>query len=336
MPSLKLYGDFLALGHRGGIGSLQRLAKRFMPVEWVAEKDARVGLFWNNGQLTPERLASFKGYKVVYGSGNYVPCMCPEGASTRKFNDLTARVAAVADAFSHTSLAHREFVVGTIAPSLAKKPWAVLPPTFDPATYRPGPPVAELRVVAVAFWRDWFRWITIFEAFARVLAKVPGSRLILAGGWLPGVMDTQKRVATELNVLKAIDWVYEPDRTCTQEDEIIAAACQRGTVFVHSRFADWGTLTCVEALASGLPVIHGDVGGMPEFVGDCGKKLSFRAPMTSPTLALLDPLEIADAVLELHAKRAELRPLCIERARQFAAPVVYAAYTKWIRECAKL
>jgi glycosyltransferase involved in cell wall biosynthesis len=186
--------------------------------------------------------------------------------------------------------------------------------------------------VATALWRDWHRWITIFQAFAIVLRKMPSAKLIMGGGYMcpethrefpcPDVRYMQKSVAEEYHILDAIEWREPLASTHEAQNELIAETYRQGNVFVHAYFADWGTYTCIEALASGLPVVCGDNGGLPEFAADCAFIYKYGAGYDSPTLPPPNPSEVAERILQAYAGGDELKVRCMQRAKQFEASVV--------------
>ena len=335
MPRLKVFNDARCECHNGGFGSLQRLTRCFMDVENVQASDAEVGLFWNDAITTPEEIRAFPRRKVVYLSGNYTKAF--SGRKGSYFGDWleerTRGVIDAADATAHTSYAHREFILKYVAPQAATKPFYVFPPMFDPAVFHPAAErPAPLRVVAVALWRDWHRWIAIFQAFAVVLRKVPSARLVMGGGYMGrethreypciDVEYQQRSLAEEYHILDAIDWTKPQVDGADAQANAIAETYRSGNVFVHAYFADWGTFTLIEALASGLPAVCGDNGGLPEFAGDCAFIYKYGAGYDSPTMPPPNPNEVAERILQAYAGGDDLKLRCIERAKRFEAATV--------------
>lgn len=347
MPRLKLFNDMRCLEHPGGFGSMMRLTRRFLDVDSVPAKAADVALSWNDGITTPADIRAFPGPKVLYLSSNWTPAFCARPDSYFSvFNRTTRELVAEADATVHTSFAHRQFMLCYLCPEAANKPYSIFPPMYDPRGFYPAPERPQaLRVVAIALWRDWMRWLTIFQAFAIVLRKVPAARLIVGGGYMGAdihrqfnvnIMDAQRSLAEELHIADAVDWRPAPGEFSREgQDKFIAGTYRQGNVFVHAYHADWGTFTCIEALASGLPVVCGDNGGLPEFAGDCGYIYRYGAGYDSPTMPCPNPAEVAERIIQAYAGGDALRERCIARARQFEAKTVCAGLEKFLREVAR-
>jgi len=342
---LKLFNDMRCLDHPGGFGSMQRLTQRFLDVDSVPFNEADMALFWNDALTTADQIRAFPRKKVLYLSSNFTPAFVGQaGSYFDRFNKTTADLVACADALSHTSYAHRTFFLQSIAPSAAPKPFHVFPPMFDPTVFHPAPHrFSGLRVVAVALWRDWHRWITVFQAFAIVLRKMPSARLIIGGGYMgpdanrqhpANIQVAQKSYAEELRIFDAIEWRPTGGGSRAEQDAQIAETYRQGNVFVHGYFADWGTFTCVEALASGLPVVCGDNGGLPEFAGDCGFIYRYGAGYDSLTLPPPNPNEVAEKILQAYAGGETLRQRCIERAKQFEVYAVCKGLEGFLRSVA--
>lgn len=331
----RLYGDFRCLGHRGGFGSMQRLVKAFLPVEWVPA-DARpdVGLFWADGIITPDELAAFPGKKVLYVSATYTPSMAPPGSVTAERNKRYIELAGIADVLCHTSRAHRGYFARGLSEAVKAKPWTVLPPIYDGTIYYPPSQRVKVPViVSVCLWRDWFRWLTILEAFSFVIRKNPAARLILAGSWIPPAKENQMAVARELGVHEYVGWHEVTPAPSFRDEEIaLAQAYHRGTVFVHTRFADWGTLTCMEAMATGLPVVCGDNGGLPEFGGNAALTVPYGSDYDVPVLPILPPDVVARRILDAHRRRRPMRARALARAKPYEVRTVMPAFLDWIME----
>ena len=343
---LKVWNDDRCIAHAGGFGSMQRLTHRFLDVNDVCSDEADLVLRWNDALTTVEEMRACPKKQVLYMASNFTDAFSGGSDSYfRKFNWTTAELVAEADAILHTSLAHREFLLRFIAPDAHSKLWQVFPPMFNPAVFHPAPTrPGPLRVVAVALWRDWHRWITIFQAFSIVLRRMPSARLIVGGGYMgadihrqfnSNIQEAQKSFAEELHILDAIDWRPAVGATHAEQDAHIAETFRMGNVFVHAYFADWGTFTCVEALASGLPVVCGDNGGLPEFAGDCGFQFKYGAGYDSPTMPCPNPAEVAAQILLAYSEGDDLRRRCIARAKQFEAAKVCAALEGFLRKVAQ-
>jgi glycosyltransferase involved in cell wall biosynthesis len=96
----------------------------------------------------------------------------------------------------------------------------------------------------------------LIEAFAEVRAKHPGARLEIAGEG-PSRADLERRVAI-LGLGHAVTFLG----WC----ENLPALMARWSLFVQPSMEEALGITVLQAMASGLPVVASDVGGLPEIV----------------------------------------------------------------------
>ncbi len=107
---------------------------------------------------------------------------------------------------------------------------------------------------------------TLLRAFANVRTKVPDCRLKLFGP-MPEGGDDYFYKCTKLSAQLGLN-----DGAATFEGPITppAGAYQAGHVFVLSSISEGFPYVVIEAMASGLPVVATDVGGVAEAVGEAG------------------------------------------------------------------
>jgi polysaccharide biosynthesis protein PelF len=107
---------------------------------------------------------------------------------------------------------------------------------------------------------------TLLRAFAKVRTEVPDCRLRLFGP-IPEGGDDYFRKCVKLSAQLGLD-----DGAATFEGPVSppAEAYQAGHVFVFTSISEGFPYVVIEAMASGLPVVATDVGGVAEAVGEAG------------------------------------------------------------------
>lgn len=234
----------------------------------------------------------------------------------RLFGDPTTRAAYLEAARS----ADRIVAVGRVLadrigkefPELASR-ILVIPNTVDLASFSPTGPAGRDpdELLWVGYRREVKGMPTLLRAFRLVRARRPTTRLRLIGrstsdeeeaGW--------RRLAVELGVADAARFEPPADRPT------IAAAMERAALFVHPSRRETMGVVAVEALASGLPVVAADSGGVTEVLG----------PDPSAVGALVPPDDadaLAAAILAALERRASFDPAVLRAhvARYGAAEV---------------
>lgn len=102
-------------------------------------------------------------------------------------------------------------------------------------------------------------------------------------------------------------------------DGLLYALYEAALAFVFPAVEDFGIMP-VEAMATGTPVVVGDVGGARESVVD---------GVTGVVVPALQPREMARAVEQCDSMRAEDSS---RHAGEFAAPVFAARLQEWVHE----
>jgi glycogen(starch) synthase len=137
---------------------------------------------------------------------------------------------------------------------------------------------------------------TLLRAFARVHASRPDTALRLNGRAGPGEGDAAwQRLAAELGVADAVRFEPPTDRPG------VAAAMARADLFVHPSPRETFGVVAVEALASGLPVVAADSGGVSEVLGDRPEPYGALVPPG-------DPDALAGAILTTLGRRSSFEP----------------------------
>ncbi len=153
----------------------------------------------------------------------------------------------------------------------------------------------------------------LLRALARVRARVPGVRLVLAGD---GACRTElDRLADELSIGDAVEFAGHLDPAD------VRARMSQATAFVLPSRSEGLPLSLIEAMAAGLPTIATSVGGVPEVV----------RPGTALLAPPEDPEALAGAIAAVLIDEELRRTLRVNgpiRAREFTAAAADSAYER--------
>ena len=153
---------------------------------------------------------------------------------------------------------------------------------------------------------------TLLRAFARVRAARPGTVLRLVGRSTTGEEEAGwHQLAAELGIADAVRFDPPADRAG------VAAAMARAGLFVHPGTRETFGIVAVEALASGMPVVATDSGGVTEVLGPDPGALGALVPHS-------DPAALADAILATLARRRSFDPARLRAhvESRYGAPAV--------------
>ncbi len=203
--------------------------------------------------------------------------------------------------------------IATELPELADR-LVVIPNTVDIAAF-PVVGAAERHgneLLWVGYRREVKGTGILLRAFARVRESRPATTLRLVGrstsdeeeaGW--------HALARDLGVADAVRFEPPAGRAGVVE------AMSRAGIFVHPGFRETFGMVAVEALASGLPVVATDSGGVTEVLGDDPDAFGALAPVG-------DPEALAAAIIGALDRRESFDPARLRDhvESRYAAPVV--------------
>lgn len=141
----------------------------------------------------------------------------------------------------------------------------------------------------------------LLDAFARARARRPALRLRLVGA--PGAGEDERAWqarAAGLGIADAVSLEPETDRAG------VAAAMARASIFVHPSPRETFGVVAAEALASGLPVVAVDSGGVPEILGP-------EPTAYGRVVRRGDPAALAGAILDVLDRRGEFPAEALRR-----------------------
>lgn len=136
-------------------------------------------------------------------------------------------------------------------------PATIVPNVVDLARFRPAdtPPAGPPHVVVARNLERLYDIATALRAFARVRARHVGAVITIAGS---GPEEAAlRRLAAELGIAGAVRFAGRLDR------DAMADLYRTATVALNPSLADNMPNSVLEAMASGVPVVSTDVGGVP-------------------------------------------------------------------------
>ena len=149
---------------------------------------------------------------------------------------------------------------------------------------------AGMRLVSVARLSPEKDFSTLLRAVAQARPRLPGLRLTIAGD------GPQMPVLQQLRRELELEDVVQLPGDCSDVPGLLA----QSDLFVSSSLSEGISLTLLEAMATGLPVLTTDVGGNPEIVVD-GE--------TGCLVPAGDAAQLAEALVEVCSRRARWRDM---------------------------
>jgi glycosyltransferase involved in cell wall biosynthesis len=182
-------------------------------------------------------------------------------------------------------------------------PWEVLHNPVDTELFRPAGsrPRRPLTLLLGGSQYQRYRLFAALETLVRVRRERPDARLIVAGE-LSFAPDGRAQAAAEIERLGLVDAVELVGPYARRDAPELM---RRADLLLHTKYNDPCPSVVLEALASGLPVVHSASGGLPELVsGDSG--IGIPAPLDWERDHPPAPEALAAAVLDV-AERLDVR-----------------------------
>jgi glycosyltransferase involved in cell wall biosynthesis len=189
-------------------------------------------------------------------------------------------------------------------------PVTYIPTGVDLRAFAPKDVPRKRQIIAVGrlVWQKAYD--DLLKAFALVIVRFPGYRLVVAG---TGPLEQELRqLAKELSLEQHVDWVGS-----VPQDQL-RVMLRESQVFVMSSVSEGFAKALIEALACGLPVVATDVGGAKEAVIDAGAVVPAKQPET-----------FAEAICDLlgdEARRSLAAANAVIASQRYDWPVVIRQY----------
>ncbi len=178
-----------------------------------------------------------------------------------------------------------------------KVPWEVLHNPVDIALFTPTAlslKPKNLTLLLGGNQNQRYRLELALRIFKIVLQENPDARLIVTGGlWEPEdeALSWTKNFLQEHNLTEKVTF------TGKYSQKRAPAIFSQAHILLHTQYNDASPTLVLEALASGLPVVYIDSGGVPELVADAG--IGIPVEPSWEQINLPDPQDMAEAVLQI-------------------------------------
>jgi glycogen(starch) synthase len=254
---------------------------------------------------------------VITEHASFVPQLLADPLSRRRYLAAVRNAVRIV-AVSETLASELRAAIPDLARKLIVIPNVVAIddfPSGDPAARRPG------ELLYAGYRKDTKGIATLLQAFASVRRARPDARLRLIGRASSDAEDARWRelVAT-LEVDDAVSFEPVADRA------VIGRAMRQADLFVHPSPRETFGVVAAEALASGLPVVAADSGGVTEIIGG-------RAELGA-IFPAGNPAAFASAILDALVRRESFDPSLMRSAivARYSPAVVAARLVELYRE----
>jgi glycosyltransferase involved in cell wall biosynthesis len=202
-------------------------------------------------------------------------------------------------------------------------PWEILHNPVDTRLFTPGERTARpLTLLLGGNQYQRYRLETALETIELVRRERPDARLLVAG-----VLSFEIEPRTGVELLGPYKQAEAP------------ALFRRADILLHTKYNDPCPTVVLEAMASGLPVVHSASGGTPELVGD-DAGVGIQAPLDWAQDHPPGPERLAAAVLAVSEQLPKFAAAARERSLRFdLKPWVdrhHAVFTELIRRSPKV
>ncbi len=182
---------------------------------------------------------------------------------------------------------------------------AIVPNIIDLNRFRPvTPPAYPPHVIVTRNLEDLYDIPTAIRAFSRIRSIFPQARMTIAGSG-PRRGDLEA-LCQSLGLIAAVTFTGRLD------NEQIAGLYQQAHLMLNASLADNFPISILEAMASGVPVVTTNVGGIPYLVRD-GVTGILVPPRNPEAMAVAAIRVLTDTTL-----RDKLREAALEEVQQYA------------------
>lgn len=336
----------------GGMANQTRQLARLLAAEGM-----QVTIVQTNAPYRPAIVASWRGIRAFFRllpylaqlrravrGADVVHVMANSGWAWHLFAAPAVRIAArrgvpvIVNYRGGEAAAFFERAFARVRPTLAKTAAVIVPSSFlqrvfarwnvdtqivpnivDLALFSPpAVPSSDVELFVARNLEDIYDVATAIRAFAAVRRAHPSARLVVAGSG-PRRADLE-RLADELGLGAAVTFTGRLD------NERIALQYRRARIALNPSLADNMPISLLEAMATGIPIVSTNVGGIPDLV---------EHERTALLVPPRDPEAMAAACLRLLGDdrlAQRLRAAGIEEARRYTwtsvRPQLLAAYAR--------
>lgn len=260
-------------------------------------------------QIEILKSAKFKGLKVVVNQ-NGVAFPAWDGDKYEASNRSLKQLISFADFIIYQSRFCKESAERYISPPNVPNEIIYNPVDtrlFSPETCQPRPETLTLLLGGNQY--EKYRLELALQTLKALHRNIPNAKLIVTGTlWLPREEADAwtKQAIHDMNLADHVTF------TGTYAQTDAPGLYSQANLLLHTKYADPSPGLVLETMALGMPVVHLDNGGVPELVGDAG--IGVQVEHDWNKINLPDPQAMADAVLQVYARREEFSQKARQRA----------------------